>query len=445
MSRSRRQRGRFPSVPVAATIESLAHDGRGVSRVDGKTVFVDGALPGEHVTFVYTSKHRNFDEGRVEEVTEASPLRAEPRCAHYKVCGGCSLQHLDPAKQIDAKQEILLDNFTRIGRVSPDSVLPPMTGPHWGYRRKARLSVKYVIKKGRVLVGFREKHSSLVTEIERCEVLHPAVGLIVGELAELIGTLHARDRIAQIEVAVADNATALVFRNLDELTGDDLEKLGYFGQQHGIHVYLQPSGPDTVYPLWPVDSCLTYGFDRHDLELEFRPTDFVQINFDINQQMVDRVLTMLNLDPGHRVLDLFCGIGNFTLALAKRAKEVVGVEGDEALVRRAQANAERNHIQNARFYVCNLADDFSGAPWTREHFDAVLLDPPRAGALEVLEQTARFGVKRIVYVSCHPGTLARDAGELVNLYGYRLLEAGVMDMFPHTAHVESIALFEKRK
>ncbi len=442
MARSRRRRKPLPE-PVRVAIEALGHDGRGIARVDGKAVFVDGALTGEEVVVRYVKQHRNFDEASVEQVLVASPLRVEPRCPHFSICGGCSLQHMAPEHQIEAKQGVLLENLERLGKVKPDEVLPPLTGPHWGYRRKARLSVKHVHKKGRVLVGFREKHSPYVAEINSCVVLHPAVGERIEALAAVIESLQASERIAQVEVAVADNATALVFRNLDPLSEEDQARLCAFGQEHDLHIYLQPGGPETVAALSPADSQLFYRLDDHGLEMVFGPTDFTQVNFDINRDMLARALDLLALGGEERVLDLFCGIGNFTLPIAGRAQAVVGVEGAAASVARATENARRNGIENVELHVANLAGDVSDMEWAGR-YDRVLLDPPRAGALEVLPLVAATGAERIVYVSCHPGTLARDAGELVHQYGYRLERAGVMDMFPHTAHVESIALFVKR-
>ncbi|MEJ2345306.1 MAG: 23S rRNA (uracil(1939)-C(5))-methyltransferase RlmD [Gammaproteobacteria bacterium] len=444
MSARRSRKQRLPETPVAATVESLSHDGRGVARVEGKTVFIDGALAGEEVRFRYRSRRRSFDEGEVEQVLRPSPLRVTPKCPHFGVCGGCSLQHMAGERQIEFKQQILLDNLQRLGGVSPEEVLPPLRGPRWRYRRRARLSVKYVRKKGRVLVGFRERHSPYVAELQQCDVLHPAVGLRIESLRELIGGLHAYDRIAQIEVAVADNAAALVFRNLDELQAADIERLRQFGRDQELHIYLQPGGPDSVFALYPSDSELSYRVAGAEVELQFRPTDFVQINAAVNDAMVTRALDLLQLGGSERVLDLFCGIGNFSLPMARRATQVVGVEGDRELVDRATGNARRNGLANVEFHVANLAEDAARHAWAREQFQRVLLDPPRAGALEVLPQVAATAPDRIVYVSCHPGTLARDAGQLVQRHGYRLACAGVMDMFPHTAHVESIALFVRR-
>ncbi len=443
MSRSRR-RARLPTEPVTVTIESMSHDGRGVARVEGKTVFVQGALPGERVSFLYTRRQRRHDEGRVAEVLEASPERVEPRCPQANVCGGCSLQHQDPDAQILHKQQALLDAFERIGGVSPEELLPPLTGDSvWGYRSKARLGVKYVARKGRVLVGFREKGTSFITEIDRCDILDPRVGELIEPLAELIGSLELRHRIPQIEVAVGDEGCVLVFRLLDPPGEADLEKLRRFGEAHGIAPYIQEGGPETVRPLSGTPAELFYLLPEQSLRIDFLPSDFTQVNRSLNRHMVDRAVGLLDPRPEERVLDLFCGLGNFTLPLARRCDEVVGVEGDAGLVQRARENARRNGIANTRYYTANLYESLEREPWLLESFDKALLDPPRSGALEVLEQLPRLGVKRVLYVSCYPGTLARDAGELVNRHGYRLLSAGVMDMFPHTTHVESIALFEK--
>jgi 23S rRNA (uracil1939-C5)-methyltransferase len=439
--RSRRQQ--LPGPVTRITVESLSHDGRGVARLDGKTVFIEGALPGEQVGFEYLATHKKFDEARVTEVHEASSDRVLPKCAHFGVCGGCSLQHMEPGAQIRAKQQVLLDNLARIGGVAPETVLAPLTGPVWGYRGKARLGVKDVIKKGRVLVGFREKRAPYIADLSRCEVLHPSVGEHLEELAAFIGQLDACARIPQIEVAVAEQATALIFRNLDTLGEADVNRLRRFATQSGMHVYLQPAGPDSVQALVPADSVLAYHLPEQQIEIRFRPNDFTQVNADINRQMVARVLGLLELDKTDNVLDLFCGLGNFTLPMARLAASVTGVEGDPGLVRRAHDNAILNGLGNVTFHVANLAEDQRLANWAGSACSKVLLDPPRSGAAEILDMLGNIAPQRIVYVSCHPGSLARDAGTLVNEKGYHLQAAGVMDMFPHTAHVESIALFER--
>lgn len=441
---SRRQRRKRLPEPVAdAMIESLAHDGRGVAHLDGKAIFIEGALPGERVGIEYLATHRKFDEARATVIQLASPDRVTPRCPHFGVCGGCSLQHLEAGAQIRAKQQVLLDNLRHIGGVAPETLLAPLTGPVWGYRGKARLGVKDVIKKGRVLVGFRERHGGYIADLSRCEVLHPSVGERLGELSGLIASLDARARIPQIEVAVSEAVTALVFRHLDPLVDADILRLREFAQASGMHVYLQGGGPDSVSPLEPADSVLSYHLPEQQVELRFLPHDFTQVNPVINRQMIARVLQMLELDEHDRVLDLFCGLGNFTLPLARLAGSVTGVEGESGLVSRARDNAVCNGLQNADFHVADLATDQRGSNWAGGNYNKVLLDPPRSGAAGVVDTLGNIAPERIVYVSCHPGSLARDAGRLVHDKGYRLLAAGVMDMFPHTAHVESIALFAR--
>ncbi|TCO83725.1 23S rRNA m(5)U-1939 methyltransferase [Plasticicumulans lactativorans] len=434
---------RVPEGVFSARIDDLAHDGRGVARCDGKAVFIEGALPGEQVEFRYTARRSSLDEGVVTAVLDASPDRVEPRCAHFGLCGGCSLQHLAAERQIAFKQAQLLDNLARIGKVAPAEVLAPLTGPHWGYRQKARLGVKDVAKKGRVLVGFREKHSPYLAELTRCEVLHPRVGGLLLALSELVGSLSIRARVPQIEVAVGDDAVALCFRVMDPPSDADRERLVAFAQAHAVQVLLQPGGPESTVALWPDTEALSYRLPDFGLELAFRPFHFTQVNGAINRSMVARAIELLDVGPAHAVLDLFCGLGNFTLALARRAGRVVGVEGEASLVDWARGNAVRNGIGNAEFHVADLTADILGQAWRRGEYDRILLDPPRSGALEMMPHVAALGARRVVYVSCHPATLARDAGELVHTYGFRLLAAGVMDMFPHTAHVESIALFER--
>ncbi len=438
---ARRKRS-LPAEPVEAFIDSLSHDGRGVARVEGKVVFVDGALPGERVMFRYTCRRRKNDEGRVTEILEPSPERVSPRCQWFERCGGCTLQHLDPEAQIRLKQQTLVEQLRRIGGVEAAGILPPLTGPRWGYRHKARLGVRYVKAKGRVLVGFREKHSGFIVDMDRCEVLHPSVGERIREIADLIHSLQARERIPQIEVAVGDDVAALVFRHLDPLTEGDRDALRRFGERSELHIYLQPAGPDSVSPLWPEESQLLYRLPDFDLEFRFLPTDFTQVNSELNRMMVSRAVSLLDPRPDELLLDLFCGIGNFTLPLARRAAEVIGVEGEPGLVQRAKENAARNGLDNVTFQVADLTES-ADTGWEGRRFHKILLDPPRSGALEVLPRLAAFDAARILYVSCNPATLARDAGELVNRYGYRLISAGVMDMFPHTAHVESIAVFER--
>ncbi len=440
-------RGSHPPEPalsdVELTIEDLSHDGRGVARVDGKAWFVAGGLPGERVRAKRTAKHRQFDEAEVVEVLDASPERVAPACPHFGTCGGCSLQHLSPAGQIAAKQRTLLENLERIGHVAPARVLAPLQGTPWGYRRRGRLSAKWVEKKGRMLVGFRETNGRFVAELSRCPVLHPAIGERIDALARTIEAMDARREIPQVEFAVGDAQGALVFRHLVELGPADRERLAAFGRENGLYIYLQPGGLDSVVALEPADAALSFALPAYDVSLAFRPLDFIQVNGDINARMIDHALALLDPRPEDRVLDLFCGLGNFTLPLARRCAHVTGVEGEAGLVQRARDNAARNGIANVEYHAANLAQDQRDAPWARAKHDLVLLDPPRAGAIEVLAYLPRKDVRRVVYVSCHPASLARDAGVLVREHGFKLAAAGVMDMFPHTAHVESIAVFER--
>lgn len=420
-------------------------EGRGVIRGAGKTVFLHGAIAGELVHYRIRKRRRNYDEAELITVLEASADRVEPRCAVFGTCGGCALQHIEGGAQLRLKEGVLLDNLQRIGGLQPHRVLPPISGPPWGYRRKARLGVKYVAKKGRVLVGFRERHAPYVTDAARCETLHPAVGERFSALSTLIESLSLRERIPQIEVGIGDTGGALVFRVLDAPTPDDLEKLRDFARTTGLAVYLQPGGADSIAPL-PGDAvpdALHYRLQAADVDIEFRPTDFIQVNQAVNQQMVAQAMELLAPTAESRVLDLYCGLGNFSLALARQAGFVTGVEGSEAMVEQAVANAARNGLENVSYRVADLADADALEKLAGESFDRVLLDPPRSGAAAVLDTMARFEPARIVYVSCHPGTLARDVQRLTAELGYRLDAAGVMDMFPQTAHVEAMALLTR--
>lgn len=442
-SRIRRSRQRVPRELVEAEITALSPEGRGVAHVDGETVFIHGALPGERVTFRYLRRRRGIGEGDVVEVLQPSPERIEPACAHFSICGGCSLQHVSPERQRQLKSEVLQTQLERIGRVSPEEWLSPLSGNPWGYRRKARLGVKLVPKKGGVLVGFRERGSSFIAALDACEVLDPRVGHKLPELARLIEGLSVARQLPQIEVAIGDDAVGLVFRHLAPLTPADKEALIAFGQQHDFLMFLQPGNESTVRLLWPEQGGLSYRLPDFDVEVAFRPTDFTQVNADINRLMVARAIELLDPQPQESVLDLFCGLGNFTLPLARRAKQVVGVEGEAGLVARARENAVRNGLENCDFHVADLSRDVRDLPWMQQNYDKLLLDPARSGAAELIPQIAGLGAGRIVYVSCNPATLARDAGMLVHEHGYRLRSAGIIDMFPHTAHVESIAVFER--
>ena len=422
-------------------ITDLTHDGRGVARPDGKALFVSGGLPGERALVRVTARHRAWDEGRVEELLVASADRVAPKCPHFGLCGGCALQHLPADRQIMAKHRVLAENFERIGKVVPREWLAPLTDQPWGYRRKGRLSVKWVDKKDKAVVGFREVDPRFVADLSECHTLIPEVGSRIEAIARLIGALDARRDIPQIEIAAGDDGVVLVFRHLKPLAEGDRMRLGGFGREHGLAIMLQPGGPDSVEALWPDSVDLHFRIDSGAVDLAFEPLDFVQVNAGMNERMVALTLDLLEPGPADDVLDLFCGLGNFTLPIARRARSVEGVEGESGLVARAGANALRNGIANAHFHTADLAANQSGAPWAMRRWSKVLLDPPRSGAAAVLDYLPRKGTDHIVYVSCHPGSLARDAGTLVDRHGFELVKAGVMDMFPHTAHVESIALF----
>ena len=442
-----KKRSALPAEPLEAVIDSLSHDGRGVSHIDGKAVFVHGALPGERVRFRVTRRQRRYDEGAVTEVLEPSPQRVLPRCPHFGVCGGCALQHLEAGAQMTLKQQVLADALQRIGHVEPARWLPSLSDTSWGYRRKARLGVRWVPKKGRVLVGFRERGSTFIADLTRCEVLTPTVGERLTDLARLIEGLSIRERLPQIEVAQGDGPVVLVLRVLDPPSAADLGLLTAFAEETGFHLYLQEGGPETVRPLPGEGVDLHFSLPRHNVRIGFEPTDFTQVNLDLNRRMVDQALELLDPQPDERVLDLFCGLGNFTLPIARHARAVTGVEGETGLVERARRNAERNAIGNVRFEQADLYAEPEPNPtlsdWRRESFDKALLDPPRSGAMPALDRIAAAGVRRLVYVSCYPSTLARDAERLVNGLGFRLSAAGAMDMFPHTAHVEAMAVFER--
>ncbi len=438
---------RIDQTPFELDILTLGHDGRGVARrggddgQTGKTIFVSGALPGERVMVKQTARSRHFDEGTTVEVLSASADRVEPRCPHFGVCSGCVLQHLAEDKQILSKQQVLVDNLQRIGHVQPDTLLAPLTDAAWGYRRKGRLSVRRVEKKDKTLVGFREVDPRFVADLSVCYTVIPQIGEKLGAISALVDAMDGRRDIPQIEFIAGDATVALVFRHLQPLSDRDREALIAFAQAQQLAIFLQPGGIDSVHALWPETVPLSFALPQWNVELNFRPLDFIQVNAGINQKMIAKTLALLDVQPGDRVLDLFCGLGNFTLPLARIAREVVGVEGETGLVARARENAAHNALANVQFHAADLAQDLSGLAWMREGFDRVLLDPPRSGADALLKQLPLKGLKRIVYVSCHPGSLARDAGYLVNERGWKLKAAGVMDMFPHTAHVESIAVF----
>ncbi|MBL8225968.1 MAG: 23S rRNA (uracil(1939)-C(5))-methyltransferase RlmD [Chromatiales bacterium] len=440
-----------PSAPERAVIAGLTLEGLGVVRGEGKRVLVHGALPGEDVEYQRTRRRSNYDEARLLAVHAPSADRVEPRCSYFGRCGGCALQHLAPAAQLAAKETTLLESLSRIGGVRPAQVLPPVAGETWGYRRRVRFSVRDVQAKGRVLVGFQERERPWVMDMDHCETAHPLASALLPALSALAGSLSIRHRVPQFEVTVADNAVAVVARTLLPLTPDDDRRLEDFaadtqGLDRPLRLYVQPGDGRTLVPVGAAardPSPLEYALPARGLRLAFGPTDFIQVNAAVNAALVEQALAALDLRPTDRVLDLFAGIGNFSLPLAQRAAAVVGIEGAAPAVEWARRNAASAGLANAEFVVADLAGDGLGGAWARGRYDLALLDPPRAGARELLAPLAATGVRRIVYVSCHPGTLARDAGILVGEHGFALEAAGVLDMFPQTSHVESMAVFSR--
>ncbi len=432
-----------PSEVVEAVIGGLTHDGRGVARTDGKALFVHGALPGEIVTARLYRRHRRYDEAEIREVITPSPDRVAARCAHVARCGGCALQHLDPVRQIEFKQHQVLDDLQRIGNVAPGEIASPLTGPLWGYRDKARLSVRLVEKMGRVLVGFREHAGRWVADVSHCHILHPAIGGRIAALAELIAGLECAARIPQIEVACDETRRILIIRHLAPLGAADRERLARFGTEHRIEFWLQAAGPESVQPLDGEARLLGYTVGEPPVELHFSPAQFTQVNPVVNRKMVTRALDWLEPAAGDAVLDLFCGIGNFALPFAARGARVTGIEGAADAVAQAGENARHNKLgERARFHTFDLRLDPGREPWFGPAAK-VILDPPRSGAAEVMSWLAATGAGAVLYVSCQSASLARDAGELVHRHGYRLERVGVADLFPHTAHIETMALFRR--
>ena len=431
-------------------IESLDQEGRGIARIDGKAVFVEGALPGERVTIEILKRRPSYEIARAVTVVDANASRVTPRCPHFGVCGGCTLQHADAALQVAAKQRVLEEALTRIGRVHAEQLLPPVHGPAWHYRWRARLSVRNVVKKGSVLVGFHERKSSFVADMRECHVVPPKISSLLVPLRELIGALSLRDRLPQIEVAVGERDGAivhvLVMRILDAPTAGDETMLRAFADDHGVAVGLQTGGPQTIVPFHPHASSLTYTIPEFAITMPFGPAEFTQVNPYINRILVRRAMALLQPAPGERIADFFCGLGNFTLPIARAGAAAVGIEGSAAMVTRAKENAAHNGLASmTRFEVANLFAATPESIASLPSFTKALIDPPREGAIELVKSlpdtVGARGLSRIVYVSCNPATLARDASVLVHERGYTLRAAGVVNMFPHTAHVESIALF----
>jgi 23S rRNA (uracil1939-C5)-methyltransferase len=427
------------------TVESLDQEGRGVARRDGKAIFIEGALPGETVTCTVTRRKPSYEVATLGAVIAGSASRVAPRCAHFGVCGGCSLQHLDARAQVAIKQRVLEDSLWHIGRVRPETMLPAIHGPAWGYRHRARLTVRFVPKKGGALAGFHERRSSYVAVMDSCEVLPERISRLIGPLRRLVDGLSIRNRLPQVEIALGSGADVLVFRVLESLLPPDVEALRRFGDDHGVRIYLQPGGPDTAAPMAAADHAeLFYELREFDLRIGFAPTDFTQVNHAVNTVLVRRAVALLDPRPGERVADLFCGVGNFALAIACRGAAVTGFESSAELVQRATQNAALNGL-SAIVTFTEMDLYRSGAAELRAfgRFDRMLLDPPRDGAVEVVKALPDDGPRRLVYVSCNPATLARDAAVLVQARGYALSAAGVVNMFPHTSHVESIAVFDR--
>ena len=436
---------RIAAMPLTLAIESIDHEGQGIARNEGKTVFVDGALAGEIVEVRITRSKPSFEKAVVERVVKSSPSRVDPLCPHFGVCGGCSMQHLEPRAQLAAKQRVLEDNLRHIGKVKPELVFPPIEGPHWGYRQRARISVRFVAKKDTVLVGFHEKKSSFVADMRECHVLPPHVSALLMPLRALIGGMTLRDRLPQIEYAEGDGLPMLVLRHMEPMPEADIEALRAFAAVHHVQWYLQPKGPETAHPLPGEAHTLGYALSEFGLRYRFQPTEFTQVNPHINAMLVRRAVQLLDLQSSDRVGDLFCGLGNFTLPIAQRAAFTLGIEGSASLIARARSNASDNGLsERTDFAVDNLFEIKEGWFQSLPNLNKLLIDPPRDGAVAVvsaLPEASTGRLQRIVYVSCSPATLARDAAILVNVKGYRLRGAGVANMFPHTAHVESIALF----
>lgn len=423
-------------------IKSLSHEGRGIAHFEGKTIFVSGALVGERVIANRVFSRAKFEEADVEQILSVSDKRISPKCSVFGICGGCSFQHLSSSEQIIAKESWLKDVLFAQTKTQPKKWIEPLKGDAWGYRRKARLGVRFVAKKDKVLVGFREKKSAFIANMDRCEVLHPLIGENLDFLASCIEKLSIKSQIPQIELAVAEDNTILILRHLEPFCAKDEQILLDCAQELGVYFYTQSGKIDTIKPLG-AEVSLSYSHPKHNIKLEFLPFDFTQVNFNLNQKMVSKALEMLELKSSDTVLDLFCGLGNFTLPIARYVKNVVGVEGDSGLIKRAKDNALKNNITNAQFYKADLFKEIEGFEFFRgKQYNKCLIDPARSGALEVVELLPKLGIEKIVYISCNPATLARDSARLIEL-GYTLKSAGVMDMFAQTAHVESIALFVK--
>ena len=443
---SRRRQRKLIEQPISLTIEDLSHDGRGIARMDGKVMFVNGALPGEEVVVKHTGGNKNFEEGITTEVITPSADRIEPECQFYHLCNGCSMMHLHPDKQIEFKQNTLKQNLLKMAKIQPQNWMSPLTDSSWHYRRRARLSVRWVIAKDKVLVGFREKNGRYVAEMDECKILQKPLDQLLQPIAEMIEKLDIKQHIAQVEASIADNDVALIFRHLKPIGIKDRSVFLNFSSNHKVRVFLQSKGPKTIIELTDNPENpepLFFEIPEYKIKMEFLPSDFIQVNKRMNEKMIAQALSLLEISENDVILDLFCGLGNFTLPLATKVKQVVGVEGEKSLVERAEHNSKINNLQNIEFHVADLRLNHESSDWFQKEYTKVLIDPPRSGAFEILPLIARTKADTLLYVSCHPASLARDTDYLVNELGFKLISAGVMDMFPHTSHVESMALFKR--
>lgn len=446
-----RRKKALPVSPIVADIDALSHDGRGIATVEGKKVFIFGALPGEQVSFKLTASKKSYDEGEVIELlNQPSPLRVAPSCIHFGQCGGCNLQHLKSEAALKHKEAVVLDNLLHMGKVTPECILPALVGPTEHYRRKARLGVRYVLKKESLLVGFRERTSHRIAIMDSCKTLDARVSELIPVLKQTIRSLSCFNAIAQIEVATSEERVVLVVRHLQALNDSDKAILIRFAEQYqaiNLEIYAQPQGPESVYKLYPLDQNFLLNYQLDDLSFQFHPLDFVQVNATMNQKMVLQALKLLDCQLSDTVLDLFCGLGNFTLPIAKQVKSVVGVEGALTSIHRAKANAQLNGCHNVQFYVKDLSSalDHNDTVWTHINYNKIILDPPRTGAKEIVDAIDRWSSDTILYIACNPATLARDAHILVHQKNYSLKTLGIIDMFPHTAHIETMALFKRTK
>jgi len=439
---ARQRKRKLMEQPVKVEIEDLSHDGRGIARINGKVMFVSGALPGEKVMAQHVGGCKNFEEGVATKILQASEDRVPAKCRFYDVCNGCTMMHLSAEKQIEFKQNTLKQNLLKMAKIEPDNWLSPLTDSSWHYRRRARLSVRWVIAKDKVLVGFREKNGRYVADMDSCEILREPLDGLLKPLAKMIEKLRIRQHIAQIEASVADDDVALIVRHLKPISEDDEKIMLEFAEKHNVRLYSQSKGPKTIFEMNKKGSRPLY-FDMQDsgIRMQFLPSDFIQVNAGMNEKMIAQAMRLLDVQKEDVILDLFCGLGNFTLPLAKKVKRIIGIEGEKSLVERAQHNAKLNTIENVEFQVADLRKEHRDSEWFKQEYTKVLIDPPRSGAWEILPLIAQTKARTLLYVSCHPASLARDAGRLVHEFGFKMLDAGVMDMFPHTSHVESMALF----